>query len=472
MKILLIAPASGQWRQVGRRRWFNGRTFRFSMLSLLSVAAVCPPEAKVRLVDEQIEEVPWDESFDIVGITCMTALAPRAYEIAAAFRQQGIPVVLGGIHPTLLPDEALRHADAVVVGDAEGLWPQVVADLRHGRSRGIYRHACSPHLRGLPELPRFRLSRRGYATLQAVQATRGCPHGCAFCSITAAANGQHRCRPMAEVIEEIRGLPSRFFLLVDDNLMANRDYAQEFLQALRPLRKQWAGQTTLALARDPELLRLASEAGCIGVFVGLETFSETNLTDMNKTCHRASEYRAAVQAFHAHGIGVEAGVVFGFDGDRSEVFRRTLKILEELQIDAIQVSLVTPLPGTRLFENMTDRILDWNWADYDFHHVVFQPRGMSVEALQAGHDWITREFYRPWRILRRIARALAQPSRWRTLPFLLVLNLAYWGRTWRWHLRGWDPAADGTTARCGLRQLDLELRKAWRRWMPSKEQPV
>ncbi|HOW64602.1 MAG TPA: radical SAM protein [Verrucomicrobiota bacterium] len=387
MKILLIAPASGQWRHLGRHWWFNGKTFRFSMLSLLSVAAASPAEAEVRILDEQIEEVPWGERFDLVGITCMTALAPRAYELAELFRQGGTPVVLGGMHPTLCPEEAAGHADAVVVGDAEGLWPEVIADVAAGKSRGIYRHGSSPELAGLARLPRHLLSGRSYATLHAVQATRGCDQGCAFCSVAAAHQCRQRRRPVGEVLEEVGGLAGRFFIFVDDHLLADREYARELLKGLRPLGKRWVTQTTLAITQERELLNLAAEAGCVGVFVGLETFSPANLAEVNKGCHRVEEYRQAVRALHDHGIGVEAGVVFDFDGDRPSVFRQTLDLLESLEIDAVQVSVFTPLPGTKLFSREQGRLLDWNWAHYDFHHVVHQPAGLSVEALQAGHDW-------------------------------------------------------------------------------------
>jgi radical SAM superfamily enzyme YgiQ (UPF0313 family) len=264
MKILLIAPASGPWRQVGHRRWFNGRTFRFSMLSLLSVAALCPSDATIRLVDEQIEEVPWDDAFDVVGITCMTALAPRAYELAAHFRARGIPVVLGGFHPSLCPEEAIQHADAVVVGEAEGLWPQVLADLEAKHSQGIYRHPVPVSLNGLPPLPRRLLSSRSYATLHAVQATRGCSQGCSFCSVSALHQQRQRQRPIDDVLAEIKSIPGSFFLFVDDNLMEDRAYARQLLIGLQPLRKKWITQCTLALARDPEMVQLAAAAGCRG----------------------------------------------------------------------------------------------------------------------------------------------------------------------------------------------------------------
>jgi len=442
MKILLIAPASGNWRHVGRHRFLNGRTFRFSLLSLLSVAAESPPEADVRIVDEQVDDIPWDAEVDLVGITCMTALAPRAYAIARQFRERGVPVVLGGMHPTLCPEEAVRHADAIVVGEAEGVWCRVVADASNGRLQGIYRNE-QPELAGLKQPPRHLLPAAKYAPIGSVQATRGCPHGCDFCAIAAFNKRSQRQRPVHEVIAEVNSLPGRTFIFVDDNLTADREYARAMFSALRalPKRRRWITQSTLAIADDPDFVRLMAEAGCVGIFAGLETFSGTNLGAVNKTCHRVEQYREAIRLLHRHGITVEAGIVFGFDGDGPDVFRRTLRTLDELEVDAIQVSIFTPLPGTPRSQLLAGRIFDHDWAHYDFHHVVFHPAQMGARDLQAGHDWVTHQFYRPGRILRRLWRQLQRPRGWSSLIYVAALNVAYFGRTLHWKIRGWDPAA-------------------------------
>ncbi|MFH1741679.1 MAG: radical SAM protein [bacterium] len=447
MRLLLIAPASGKWRHIGRNRLFNGRTFRFSLLSLLRVAAETPPDVEIRIVDEQIDSVPWDEDFDLVGITCMTAIAPRAYELASGFRALGVPVVLGGMHPTFCPDEALEHADAVVAGEAEGIWAKVVEDARNGRLHGIYRSAQAADLAVLKSPPRHLLQTGAYATLHATEATRGCPHKCAFCAVSAFHNHTQRRRPVAEVVREVRDIPSGSFIFVDDNLTADRDYARHLFQELAPLRKRWITQSTLAVADDPDFVRLAAEAGCIGLFVGLETFSEKNLSTVNKSFHRVAEYRDKIRLLHSFGIGVEAGIVFGFDSDDASVFSRTLSLLDDLEVDLIQTSIFTPLPGTSQSAEMENRIFDRNWTHYDFHHVVFEPRGMSAEALQAGHDWVTREFYRPWRIARRLARHAKRPHGLATMPYHAAINFAYYGRVVRWHFRGWDPEKEAANRR-------------------------
>lgn len=441
MNIILIAPSSGKWRQVGRSKVANGKTFRFSLLSLLSVAAATPKDVTVRIVDEQCEDIPWDAPVDLVGITCMTALAPRAYEIAARFRARGVPVVLGGMHPTFRWVEALEHADAVVAGESEGVWSQVVDDARRGAMKGLYRaeKAFDP---GDIQLPPYHLLDLNRYSTYAVQATRGCDRRCSFCSITAFHQHTQRRRPIESIIEEIKQIPNRMFLFVDDNLTADRDYAAALFEALVPVKKYWVTQSTLAIADDPAFLRLASRAGCTGLFVGLETFTENNLHSVEKDFNHIEQYREAIEQMHAHGIGVEAGIVFGFEHDDPSVFAHTLSMLDHLRIDAIQASIFTPLPGTAAYETMKPRLLDRYWGHYDFHHVVFQPNNLTPEALQAGHDWVTRQFYQPWRIARRLSRWAAQPHGLTTLPYAAAINLAYLGRIRTWGIQGWDPGAE------------------------------
>ena len=439
MKILLISPSSGNWRHVGKSKVFNGKTFSFSLLSLLSVAAETPPDVDVQIIDEQVDDIPWNLNPDLVGVTCMTALAPRAYEIGDKFRSMGIPVVMGGMHPTFLPEEALEHSDAVVVGEVEGVWIKVLEDVKNEKLKGIYKSEKTSDLSGLNIPPRKLLNGKNYSTVQAAQATRGCPHKCSFCSVSAFNDGIQRKRPVDEVVKEIAGLSDKFFIFVDDNLTADREYAGELFNALRPLNKYWVTQSTLSISEEPDFVKAAADAGCIGIFIGLETFSEDNLNSVDKGFNKVNQYRDAVRVLHSYGIAVEAGIVFGFDSDTPKVFNRTLKILDKIKIDAIQASVLTPLPGTPHFKSMGNRITDYNWSNYDFHHVVFEPAGMSKYDLQAGHDWVTHEFYRPWRIIRRLVRHLFRPHGFKTLPYVGTLNFAYYGRTVKWNIKGWNP---------------------------------
>lgn len=446
MNILLIAPASGPWHQVGRARLWNGKSFRFSLLSLLTVAAATPARHRVAIVDEQLDDVPFDRmpgggSIDLVGITAMTAAAPRAYELAARFRERGIPVVLGGMHPTFLPEEAILHADAVVVGEAEGVWPKLLEELAAGVRGRIYRAEPAP-LAGLAIPPRDLLRGGRYATIQAVQATRGCPHRCTFCAVSAFHQGTQRRRPAVEVAAEVAALPERFLVFVDDNLTADRDYARDLFARLTGLGKLWITQATLDVADDPSLVALAAEAGCIAFFVGLETFSTGALASVDKDFNKVGLYRDRVATLHRAGIAVEAGIVFGFDADEPGVFRTTLDQLDRIGIDLVQVSILTPLPGTPHFRAIETRVFDRVWSHYDYHHAVFHPKRMTSEQLHAGHDWVTREFYRPWRIARRAARRALSPRSWRGFPFVSAVDAAYLGRVVRWGIRGFDPARE------------------------------
>ncbi len=442
MKILLVSPASGKWKGMSRRRLFYGKTFRFSMLSLLTVAALSPEDAEITIVDEQIEEIPGEEYFDVVGITVMTAAAPRAYHIADGFRRRGIPVVLGGFHASLNSDEALEHGDAVVVGEAYGAWEELLRDLGRGSLQPLYHGRPGVP----PPLPRHLIDKKGYVTVNATYATIGCTNRCHFCSITAFHEGRRRKREIDEVVAEISAFDERFFIFVDDNLTQDTDYARQLLRRLTPLNKRWVTQASLDVAADDSLLALMSDAGCVGIFVGLETLNRVALKAQEKEFNTPGRYREAVRMIHHHGMFVEAGIMFGFDADGPGVFRTTLDMLEEIGIDAIQASIVTPLPGTPLHEKMKGRITDRNWEHYDFRHALFTPKGMTAEQLQAGADWVIRRFYSPGRIIRRALRWGLMPRGLVRLAYPLALNLAYFGRVKAFGIGGYDPTSRHATA--------------------------
>ena len=439
MRILLIAPASGEWRGIAKHRLFNGKTFRFSMLSLLSVAALSPKEASVQIVDEQVEDVP-DESFDLVGITAMTAVAPRAYALCDRFRARGIPVVMGGFHASANPDEALQHADAVVVGPAYGAWEQVCADVQQKCLKSVY-HGSLENKTPVT-LPRHLVCKPQYVTISATFATLGCRNKCKFCSIHPFYEGARFTRDVEDVAAEIRAFDQRFFVFIDDNLTQDREYALALFKALAPLKKRWVTQVSIDSTEDEELMDAMQCAGCLGVFVGLETFNAEALEGQEKGFNSPQRYKKAVAALHRRGLFVEAGMIVGFDADGKEVFHDTLRMLDEIGIDAIQLSVLTPLPGTALHDEMKDRIIDNDWGHYDYRHVVFQPGKMSVQNLQDGADWLIRAFYTPGRMLRRLVRWVAMPGGWKHFIYPLGLNLAYYGRTRRFAIRGCDPAKE------------------------------
>ena len=429
MKLLLVSPTSPLWRTQAPGAYRGARAFRFSMLSSLYVAAAMPPDVDTRLVDEDVEPVDFETDADVVGISFMTYNAPRAYEIADEFRRRGKTVIVGGYHPTFLPEEASRHADAVCVGEAEGVVPQMMADLRAGRLRPIYRGAAGS-LTGLPIPDRRLIRRTAYITPDAVQATRGCPHACTFCSVAAFCGHEFRTRPVDEVIDELAGLGRRV-LFVDDNIIGDREYALELFARMAPLKRQWCSQCSLRIAEDPRLLALAAKSGCIALFLGLESLSDGNLRAWRKTTNRALDYARAIARIHAAGIGVYAGFVFGMDDDDGTVFQRTLDFLDQARVDVLQSTILTPFPGTPLFDEMDrqGRIRTRDWGLYDFAHVVFEPQRLSPQALLAGASWVESRFYSRAATWRRIARAFGYMRPSVALGVMAPLSLGYVMRT-------------------------------------------
>ncbi|MDH7500236.1 MAG: radical SAM protein [candidate division NC10 bacterium] len=418
MNILLISPdLQGSIFRYSRR---EVRSFSFPRLTLPLLAALTPPEHSVRLIDESVEDIDFDAQVDLVGISLLTFLAPRGYEVADRFRARGIPVVLGGMHASALPEEALLHADSVVIGEAEEIWPSLLKDLQRGELKRIYRNQRRPRLEGLPR-PRLDLLRReGYLNANCVQATRGCPFGCDFCSVTDFFGNSYRLRPVKEVVAEVAALPGDF-IFVDDNIAGNRAYARELFSALIPLGKKWGSQCTLSLAEDPELLALAAESGCTHMFVGIESILQANLKGVGKSFNRVAKYEDLIGRFHDQGIVINAGMIFGMDEDDDSVFPTTVEFLEKNRIELTLFNILTPLPGTRLYARLEEegRIIDRDWSHYDGRHVVFRPQRMAAETLRDGFFWAFHRLY-SWRsMLTRLPR-----SRARKIP-LYYVNFAY-----------------------------------------------
>jgi len=427
LRFILINPTAPQWRVQGASAASRRtRAFRFSMLPSLYVAAAMPPDVETQIVDEDVEPIPFDTDADIVGISFMTYNALRAYELADHFRHvRGKTVIFGGFHPTFMPDEAIAHADAICIGEAEKSVPLMISDYRSGCLKKFY-ESGPIDLKGLPIPNRKLIQSSAYITPFAVQATRGCPNHCKFCSVSAFARHRHRVRPVNEVIEELRTLGNRL-LFMDDNIVAEPEYAKELFAKMIPLKKKWVSQGGIQMADDPELLRLAAASGCNGLFVGLESISQKTLNTANKSGNRASDYASAIRRMHGAGIGVFAGFVFGLDGDRPDIFRRTLEFMYESRIDLVQITIQTPFPGTALFDDLdrSGRIFDKNWCHYDFGHVVFEPRHMSAKILLAGSNWVRANFYSWSSTALRLARMFSFMPPATMLSAAIPLNLGY-----------------------------------------------
>lgn len=457
MKILLILPAAEHLRVKGFGGYVPKRKMlRFSVLSLTTVAALTPQEHEVVICDENVEYLDTDFDCDVVGITFMTALAPRAYELAEIFRNRGIVTVAGGFHPTLCTTEAEKHFDIVVAGQAEGIWPKVLEDIADGDYQPLYRGAPDADLCHVP-LPRRGLTkktRRHYATIHAVQTGRGCNHKCKFCSVTAFFGGTHQSRPLPDVLEELSTVP-KHFMFIDDNIIGDVEYAKELFRAMAPMKKRWISQCSIEIADDPQLLRLAKDAGCIGVFVGIESLSEEGLEAMEKGFNDSASYFERIRTIQRAGIGVQAGMIVGLDSDDVGVFERNFEFLQKAGTIALQLAILTPQPGTPLRDEFEKqgRITDYDWGHYDFRHVVIEPKKMTQEQLQAGADWLYAQYYRLDRIIIRSIRSLFTVGPLMTYVGLRV-NLTYRYNNKREGIIGANPAASrGRLARLWERLL-------------------
>jgi len=398
MKLFLIAPRwpdNSLWGQI---------YFRFPYLALTTLAGLTDDTWEMRLIDENVEAVPFDEPVDLVGISVMTPLAPRAYTIADTFRRQSVPVVLGGIHPTMMPGEAREHADAVVMGEAERTWQLVLSDRRHGRLKPFYKAGSFQDLERLP-LPRRDLLPPGaYFFTKTVQTTRGCPFDCEFCSVTSFYGRTYRTRPVADIVREIEDLGGGHVFFVDDNIVGRPSVARELFAALAPLKIKWFSQASVHIADDRDLLKLAADSGCGGLFIGFESLSQDGLKALGKSVNHVDRYHQAVKVIHDHGIGIQGSFIFGTDQDDRTVFARTLDFVETVHLEAAIFSILTPFPGTRVYTSLRSagRIFDADWEKYDMNHVVFTPAKMTPAQLQDGFLWAYRKLYGYRSIVKRL----------------------------------------------------------------------
>ncbi len=372
-------------------------------------------------IDEVVRPVDFAMQADLVGITFHTPSAPHSYAVADEFRRRGIPVVLGGPHVTLMPDEAQRHADVIFVGEAESHWPQFLRDFEVGHHRQRYCCTAPPPLEDAPMARKDLFHRRDH-TSGVLFATRGCPHHCDFCTLAVMYQSCVRQRPVAAVAEEYGSFPGKVIILWDDNIASDIEYAKTLFRALAPHRKWWSSQATIDAAQDDEFLASAAESGCKQLFVGLESISQGSLNEVQKPFNRVSDYVRAIKRIQSHGIAVQAGMVFGFDNDQPAIFAETLDFLEQAGVQNATFNILTPFPGTRLYQRLEaeGRIVTRDWSKYNGRtDVVFRPRRMSAEELLAGYNYATQRFYSWQSVAKRLARSPVG------LYWTLPLNLAY-----------------------------------------------
>ncbi len=401
-RLLLILPALQQRHDYEFRLV---KYSRFPPLSLLTIAGLTPEdEWEILVRDEHIESSEVGVDVDLVGIQTYISCANRAYELARLWRGRGAKVVLGGLHPTSMPDEAGAHADAIVLGPAETVWAEVLDDFKRGRLQKVYR-GRSQGSAALAPLPRRDLmNRRGYLIRHTMVTSRGCPHACDFCYKSSFwGPTYYEQRPMAQIERELATVDDGLVFFLDDNLLASRRHARALFQVLRGSGLVWQAAASLDVTRDPGYLEEAYEAGCRSLFVGFESIWPENMRGNNKKVNAATDYAAACRRFHEAGIMINGSFVFGFDCDGPDVFDRTVEFAIENKILTATFHILTPLPGSRAFERLDaeGRLLHRQWDYYDTDHAVFRPLGMSPEELEAGHKQAYRDFGTYGSIFRR-----------------------------------------------------------------------
>lgn len=432
MRIHLISPThylpDGSLHKT-TRYWTSGITLPY-------LKALTPSPHEVSFTDELMQDLDLaaiDREADVVGVTAMGPQIARAYELADRFRERGKKVVLGGTWVSLTPEDSLAHADAVVAGEAEYVWPRLLADLEAGRSEGIYRAERWHDLHNLPEIDYWSLPLLKPEAFRSswlyrmyffwpIFFSRGCPHPCEYCAVQTYYRRSFRTRPTEEFIDEIermRAIGARRFLFLDDNPIGNPEAAKEMLRRLVPLRVQWVSQATINVARDPELLDLVARSGARVLSIGFESLSAESLASVGKSFNRPSRYAEDIARLRARGIQVIALVMVGLDGDTSETFAATLRWLDENKISFLKLFTPAPYPGTRFHADMqaAGRILNDDWGRYDYGSPNVEPRNMTSEQMIEGFNLVYSGFYS----VRSMLRRFVPPPRRNLLESLAML---------------------------------------------------
>lgn len=408
MKITLIYP---RWR----RGLWSISIYRMPMLGLYRLAALTPDDIEVEIIDENVNEIDFGPT-DLVGISVMTPAAPRAYEIARQYRELGVKVVLGGIHPSTLPDEGLQYADAVAIGEADELWGRIIHDFKRHRLQRKYIAETLPDVtNSLARLPSI-VDKGRYIIKNFIQTGRGCPVNCNFCSVTAFNGAGMRYRAIEDLTREIelRRPISKYFLFADDNLVANGERAKKFFAAITPLDIRWGSQVTIKLGMEEALLKPAIKSGCRAVFIGFESIDQHSL-DFSEKKFKVQKYETAIKRLHDHGVFIIGSFIFGFDTDTPDVIKRTLEFCLRNNLEMCQFSILTPFPDTRLYARFLEegRITSFDWSKYDAFHVVYKPALMKEEQLQEAVNNAYKEYYAFSPTLKRVRETFKYGS-WKT----------------------------------------------------------
>jgi len=408
MKIALIIPRNSSDSERSIYDYKFGATFLLSrkhisyLLAIPTLAALTPPQHEIRVFDENIEEIDYNWNADLAGITVRTMFAKRAYDISETYRKRGTRTVLGGIHVSMCPEDALPHCDSVVVGEAEEIWHTVLEDAENGCLKKIYKAERFADLTAAPIPRRSSLSRDRYI-LDIVQTSKGCPFHCEFCAVHAFDGQTIRNKSIEQVIREVQDINSALaryktkqaIFFADDNIIADKAYARELFLALRPYNINWMCQASLNISQEDELLDLMRASGCGAVFIGFESTSQQNLAKMHKGINRRFDYLEAIAKIQSYGILVHSSFIVGYDFDTKETFDELIGFIRESNLLMPLINILTPLPGTKLFKRFEaeGRILHRDWSKYDTQHVVFSPAGMTADELLQGYRKVMKSVY-------------------------------------------------------------------------------
>ncbi len=408
MKIALIIPmnSSNTGKSFYDYKFYS--TFLLSkryisyLLAIPTLASLTPQEHEIRIFDENIEDVDYTWNADLVGISVRTMFAKRAYTISETYRKRGVKTVLGGIHPSMCPEEALEHCDSVVIGEAEEVWPLLLQDAEAGRLKRTYKAPKLADLEASPIPTRTSLSRNKYF-MDIVQTTKGCPFHCEFCSVYAFDGQKIRHRTVEQVVRDIEAISGvrakykkkRAIFFADDNIIAHKQFARELFLALKPYNINWVCQASMDISQEEELLTLMKESGCGAILIGFETLSKQNLAKMHKGINQRYDYLEAVAKIQSHGILVQSSFILGYDYDSQETFDDLIRFIEEAKLLMPLINILTPFPGTELFKRFErdGRIIHKDWSEYDARHVVFSPHAMTPDELFQQYKRIVRAAY-------------------------------------------------------------------------------
>ncbi|OGI01483.1 MAG: hypothetical protein A2Y25_02025 [Candidatus Melainabacteria bacterium GWF2_37_15] len=405
-KIAIILPKGVPFRYTKGR--FNVYPLSTIPLTIPVLVSLVPKELdiQIEIYDESIEKIDKENiDADLISISAITPTVNRAYKYADYFRSKRIPTVMGGVHATLNPQEALQHADSVICGIAVESFPQMLRDFKENKLQRIYTQLENLDLSKMPLPDRDCYNNKSpfKVKLNGVQATFGCDNNCEFCVQPYVCCGYHQ-RPIEQVVEEIKSIKSKFIEFYDPNITSDQRYLRKLCEAMIPLKKNWVAPATIDLADDEKLLKLVAKSGCRSVLIGFESVNQNTLNEIFKGFNTVYKYQEAIKKFHKAGITVAGSFVFGFDSDIKEVFKQTLDFINKTHIDMPRFTLNTPFPGTPFYEKMKreNRIIEHDWSMYDCNHVVMKPQNMPPEELQERFNWINKEVYKLGPTLKRI----------------------------------------------------------------------